>query len=142
MAGLSAARKLIASGQKVTIIDKGRGVGGRMATKHLEECGSFDHGAACFEASDHRFLRYLQSWRAQGLVERWPAQAERHVLLCAGETTPVTRQLELYAARPQMNSICKHLAQGLEIRKQTRVSCIRAAQGQWELLDETGQGMG
>ena len=142
MTGLVAARTLRDYGLPVVVFEKSRGVGGRMATKHLEECGSFDHGAACFEASDHRFLRYLQSWRAQGLVERWPAQAERHVLLCAGETTPVTRQLELYAARPQMNSICKHLAQGLEIRKQTRVSCIRAAQGQWELLDETGQGMG
>lgn len=44
MAGLSAARDLAAAGVTVTVFDKSRGVGGRLATRRTD-AGAFNHGA-------------------------------------------------------------------------------------------------
>ena len=49
MAGLTAATVLQNSAQwDVLVLDKGRGVGGRMATRRLGEGGKADHGAQYF----------------------------------------------------------------------------------------------
>ena len=142
MAGLVAARTLSDHGLSVTLLEKSRGVGGRMATRHLEAIGSFDHGAVCFQATDPRFIRYLQAWKQQGLVACWPRLPENHVQLTAGVATPLSDGVPQYVALPQMNSICKHLARGLEIRRQVRVTSLRKSGDQWELLDEAGQSQG
>jgi len=44
MAGLAAARRLTAAGQKVVLFEKSTGVGGRVATRRVEGC-ILDHGA-------------------------------------------------------------------------------------------------
>ncbi len=48
MAGLTAARHLVADGHPVAVFDKGRGIGGRLATRRAE-AGTFDHGAPIAE---------------------------------------------------------------------------------------------
>ncbi|MEM1053678.1 MAG: FAD-dependent oxidoreductase, partial [Pseudomonadota bacterium] len=51
MAGLSCGTALAAGGIDVCLLDKGRGPGGRMATRRAEIGGqavSFDHGAQYF----------------------------------------------------------------------------------------------
>ncbi len=58
VSGLIAARTLQASGVRVKVLDKGRGVGGRLATRR-SGVGVFDHGAQFFTVCDenqaHRF---------------------------------------------------------------------------------------
>ena len=44
LAGLSAANKLAKNGSNIIVIDKGRGVGGRLASRRIGEA-VFDHGA-------------------------------------------------------------------------------------------------
>ncbi|NIR36133.1 MAG: FAD-dependent oxidoreductase, partial [Actinobacteria bacterium] len=44
MAGLTAARLLTDRGADVLVVDKGRAVGGRMATRRVGDA-AFDHGA-------------------------------------------------------------------------------------------------
>jgi hypothetical protein len=44
IAGATAARRLADAGLKVRVFDKGRGVGGRMATRRIGAI-QFDHGA-------------------------------------------------------------------------------------------------
>ena len=68
--GLAASRCLQDHGLDVTVFDKSRGVGGRLATRR-EEGVAFDHGAQYFTARDSRFTRYVRSWMQQGLVEPW-----------------------------------------------------------------------
>jgi renalase len=58
MAGLSAATALAKTGASVTVLDKGRGPGGRMAARRVEIGGeqvSFDHGAQYLTARDPAF---------------------------------------------------------------------------------------
>ena len=45
MAGLTVARGAVEAGLAVQMIDKGRGLGGRLATRRAEGGLRFDHGA-------------------------------------------------------------------------------------------------
>ena len=54
ISGLLAARELSDAGWRVTVLDKGRGVGGRMATRRTGGA-RFDHGAQFFTVRDERF---------------------------------------------------------------------------------------
>ena len=60
MAGVTCARTLRQAGHKVTIFEKSRGLGGRMATR-ASAFGSFDHGAQYFTVRDPRMALALQT---------------------------------------------------------------------------------
>jgi renalase len=76
IAGLACADGLVAAGHGVTLVDKGRAPGGRMATRRVAtEAGeaSFDHGAQYFTVRDPDFRRQVMLWQADGLAAPWPA---------------------------------------------------------------------
>jgi renalase len=56
VAGLACARRLADAGLHVTVIDKGRGVGGCVATRRAGEL-LFDHGAPYARAHGGEFVR-------------------------------------------------------------------------------------
>ncbi len=70
MAGLSAARRLAAANIPVVVLDKGRGPGGRMATRRAGEA-TFDHGAQFFSAKTSDFQYFVEAAAAQGVVKEW-----------------------------------------------------------------------
>ena len=69
MAGITAARSLIAAGHNVQIFEKSRGSGGRLASKR-SDMGRVNLGAQAFSTSDPLFLEELNSWQQAGWVER------------------------------------------------------------------------
>jgi predicted NAD/FAD-dependent oxidoreductase len=76
LAGISAARVLMAQGHAVTIFDKGRGPGGRLATRRIEAEGrklQFDHGAQYLRAEGAGFAAAL----AEAGTAPWPDAARR-----------------------------------------------------------------
>ena len=76
LAGISAARALIARGHAVTIFDKGRGPGGRLATRRIEAEGrklQFDHGAQYLRAESADFASAL----TEAGTAPWPDAARR-----------------------------------------------------------------
>lgn len=72
MAGLACARALIAAGHDVRVFDKGRGVGGRIATRRADGA-SFNHGAQHATARDPGFAALIDEMRAAGVVAPWLA---------------------------------------------------------------------
>lgn len=70
ISGLLAARELQGAGWRVTVLDKGQGVGGRMATRRVEG-GTFDHGAQFFTVRDKRFRKLVEGWTEAGAAEEW-----------------------------------------------------------------------
>ncbi len=76
MAGLSCAELLDREGHDVVVFDKGRGPGGRMATRRMATPigeTSFDHGAQYFTVRDPDFARAVAEWESEGHVARWSA---------------------------------------------------------------------
>lgn len=132
MAGLLAGHRLTQAGYPVTILDKGRGVGGRMATRRVDE-GVFDHGAQYFTARDPRFITFVQEWQRLGLLKIWSQGFYSHPngLRNNGENR--------YYAAQGMTQIAKHLAQPLLVHTAQKVTQINQAEGGWQVVTETGQ---
>ena len=109
LAGLSAAQKLTDIGLNVVVIDKGQGVGGRLATRRIGEA-VFDHGAQFFTARSEPFKACIAQWIQSGVAEQWyqsyPGQPNGH---------------PRYRGTPTMSSIAKHLA-----KDQTHMQSTRA----------------
>ncbi|GAB4484683.1 MAG: NAD(P)-binding protein [Erythrobacter tepidarius] len=102
MAGLACASELSRNGAAVTVLDKGRGPGGRMAARRIELAGvtvSFDHGAQYFTARDPAFRAAVAGWEAAGVAARWPA---------AGP--------DAWVGVPGMNAPLRAMAQALDVR--------------------------
>jgi predicted NAD/FAD-dependent oxidoreductase len=82
ISGLLAADLLSANGFRVTILEKSRGVGGRMATRRFDG-GVFDHGAQFFTVRSDRFKTYVKTWTEKEIVKVWsngfpPNQQDGH----------------------------------------------------------------
>ena len=147
ISGLMAARTLQDHGLPVTVFEKSRGLGGRMATRRTDfPHASFDHGTQYFRARDQRFQRYVESWLREGLIARWPdaslGDGQRIVTMDGGKIEPLMDAEASYVGVPAMNSLCKHLANALEIKKQTRIGEIRPADSGWDLLNDEGESLG
>ena len=111
MAGVACARTLVQAGHRVTLFEKSRGFGGRMATRRTE-FGGFDHGAQYFTVRDKRFARALLT--AQSVVRPWSVSTVRvldelgHVL--ASAPPPAEPH---FVAKPGMSALVSHWAQPL-----------------------------
>ena len=122
MAGMSCGQRLSRLGHEVRLFDKGRGPGGRMATRRMEDGGTtlhFDHGAQYFTARDPRFVEQVAHWEASGVAARWAA---------AGD--------DAWVGTPAMNAPLKAMAGELGVQFGTRIEqLVRDGEG-WQLDGE------
>jgi len=126
IAGLSCARTLAQAGHRVTLLEKGSAVGGRMASCETP-FGSFDHGSQYFTVRDERFEKALAI--SPGLRKPWSATAVR-VLDQHGRIVEATLPApeSHWVAVPTMDALAQHWAQPLAaagcVEMQTRVTRI------------------
>jgi predicted NAD/FAD-dependent oxidoreductase len=113
LAGLAGARVLREAGWDVTVFDKGRGVGGRLATRRTE-FGAFDHGAQFMTVRGAAFRAFLEGTEA---AAQWSA---------SGETLG-------WVGLPGMSGAAKALAAGLEVRTGAEISALRRTAPGWRL---------
>lgn len=126
MAGLIAATELQRSGRRVLVLDKGRGVGGRMASRRIEGA-TFDHGAQFITTRDPRFAAVLEQGRRDGTVEEW----------CRGFAGGMDGHTR-WRGKPAMSALPKHLALELNLHLEVSVVALRRAGDRWRV--ETTQG--
>ncbi len=107
MSGLTAARQLLDQGHSVRVLDKGRGVGGRLATRRLSDGADgearLDHGAQFFTTRSEAFTSLVADAMSAGAVEEW----------CRGfgDGDGYPR----YRGESGMTSLAKWLAEGVQI---------------------------
>lgn len=70
ISGCSCAHALARAGHRVTVVEKGRGVGGRMATRRMEGA-RIDHGAQFFTTRDSRLQELNRNWLREKRVSEW-----------------------------------------------------------------------
>lgn len=139
ISGLALARRL-STVAEVTVFEKARGVGGRMSTRYADPF-YFDHGAQCFTARSAEFQAFLKPYMEAGSVAEWKGDV---VNLEVGKAESKRIWLEPHlVATPNMNSLCKALAVGLDLRTACEVAPLgeRDAMG-WELQDKEGKALG
>lgn len=116
MTGLACARTLALAGLKPVLFDKGRGIGGRVATRRAEGL-QFDHGAQYVTAKGVEFAGMLDGLAATGQIVAWNDGTGRPKLVGA----------------PGMSSLAKAMGEGLDIRQNAAVTRVMRANGGWLL---------
>lgn len=127
MAGLIAAAELQRAGRRVLVIDKGRGVGGRLASRRIDGA-TFDHGAQFITTRDPRFAAVLEQGRQHGAMEEW----------CRGFAGGPDGHPR-WRGRPAMSAVAKHLARELNLQLEMPVVALRSAGDRWRVETTTGR---
>lgn len=125
LAGLLAGRTLTRAGWEVALLDKGRGVGGRLATRRINDA-TFDHGAQFFTVRDPRFQAIADEWLAAGVAVEWTRG------FATNDGHP------RYRGVPGMTALAKHLAAGLNINLGERATAVRVENNHWQIQMENG----
>ena len=136
--GLLAAAPLAERGLRVVLLDKGRNVGGRLATRRVG-LGRADHGAQFFTARDERFAALVEKWRAEKLVFRWSNGWSDGSLGAGGIGDGHPR----FAVQGGMNALPQQLAaelrrQGVAIQTNVHVAAIAACADGWRVQADSG----
>ncbi|MFZ2361199.1 MAG: FAD-dependent oxidoreductase [Anaerolineae bacterium] len=133
VSGLMAAHALQAQGLTALLLDKGRSVGGRLATRRVGP-GRADHGAQFFTVRSPQFRAWVERWQAEGLVFVWSTGWSDGSLA----ETPSDGHPR-YAVRGGMNALAQHLAQGLDVRVETHVAALKPKAHGWQVVDQAGR---
>lgn len=128
LAGLACARVLADAGAKVTVFDKSRGLGGRIATRRGPQ-GGIDHGAVAVSSEagackhtphTQRFAEYLQAATVQGAAAIWP-------------------EAQGWVGMPGMSGIVKPLANGITVQVGSEVTALTRLGGGWQVGTAGGE---
>lgn len=131
MAGAACAAGLSSAGTQVTLFEKSRNVGGRMASRQadwidadgVERSVVFDHGAQCFTPVRPRFKAVMSRALAAGSVGPW------HPRVYAPRPSETGACL---VATPTMPALCRHLIAGATVHLNHTVRRLqRSADGAW-----------
>jgi renalase len=105
--GLACAQRLVQAGLNPVLFDKGRGIGGRVATRRAAGL-QFDHGAQYVTARDAGFATVLDRLAGNGAVAPWTdATGHRHRV-----------------GTPGMSALARGLGAGLDIRQGVQVAQV------------------
>jgi len=130
IAGLIAARELRRQGVRVTVLEKARGVGGRMATRRYER-GVFDHGTQYFAPASPWFQSRIHEWEKEGVAQQWFKAGQY-------EMDPRFLSTSRYRGVPAMTAIPKYLASGLDVLTSERVARLYVESDRWRVVTEAG----
>ena len=125
LSGLMAAQSLTRTGHDVTVFDKGRGVGGRLATRRIGN-STLDHGAQFFTVRSEAFRTQVDEWLAAGVVHEW----------CRGFDTEDGHPR--YAGTRGMSGIAKHLATALDVHTNTLVFSLERTDTGFTVITDDG----
>jgi renalase len=128
LAGLACAQALVRADAQVTVFDKSRGLGGRLATRRVDGA-IFDHGAQFVTARGAAFARYLEGAARVGHAAAWAPTIEP-----AARATHQGWQVGVAG----MSALVRPLARRLAIERASRVVELRRVEREWQLATAAG----
>ncbi len=129
LTGLLCGRLLLQAGYSVVLVEKSRGLGGRVATRRLAGTCA-DHGARFFEVQGPLTQQWLATLLTRGIVQPWIGTPYD---LVEGTLRPSLNCPARYGAPDGMTAIAKELSQGLEIYRGQRAATLRPEAGLWQI---------
>jgi predicted NAD/FAD-dependent oxidoreductase len=109
----------------VTVVDKGQGIGGRLASRRLrwdpdpQVIGIADYGALQFQVSDRRFQTQVDRWVEQGLLR---SEVPSNLLPSATRSPVSALAQPFYTGTASLRSFTQALSQGLTLHLKTRIT--------------------
>jgi hypothetical protein len=137
LAGIACAGGLQRAGASVLLLDKGRGVGGRAATRRWDEV-RVDHGAQYFTARGERFSGMVAGGIAEGWIKEW---CRGYPVWEAGRIVARPEGSPRYACPNGVSELPKRLATGLMVETGATVTSVRRGEANGgSYVAETGDG--
>jgi predicted NAD/FAD-dependent oxidoreductase len=137
LAGLSCGKELKKAGLNVKVVEKSAGVGGRLATRRLQDTWA-DHGAQYISVHGEVFSRFINDLQQQGIVKEWTRSVTQ--LTPEGiESSDSAWFYPRYTCPQGMTAIAKHLATGQDVLLKTRIVSVRVQDSKWYLTPESGE---
>jgi predicted NAD/FAD-dependent oxidoreductase len=123
----------------VKIFEKSRGCGGRMSVRYAENF-AFDHGAQFFTAENENFKKFLRPFLELNVVSQWMGKV---ISFKSNEVIAEKSEESYLVPSPNMNSLCKKMADGIDISLGVEIAPIflKDADG-WHLKDKSGNHLG
>ncbi|WP_027856029.1 NAD(P)/FAD-dependent oxidoreductase [Marinobacterium jannaschii] len=128
LSGTVAARYLCDHGCEVTLFDKSRGTGGRLASCRLGD-NSVDLGLPFFESAGVRFNRWLERQVEAGILSHWYPSHQ----LFNGDLIESPR---VYAATARMSALTRSLISDCHLISKKRISLVWPSREGISLRDE------
>ncbi len=122
IAGLTAGRELAKAGHDVTVIEKSRGLGGRLATRYTGDNLEYklDHGTPYFTTKSPEFSGFVSELLDKKLVKIWDDTNWQYDGVQLLDTRPNSTEKIKYIAIDGMNRIGKYLARWVDVMSETR----------------------
>lgn len=111
LSGVACARELQAAGVPVRLVDRGRRVGGRMASRRLDD-RYVDLGASYFTVEDPGFGAVVDDWESRGLARAW---TDTFTVLEPGAEPERKTGAVRWGATGGLRSLVEDLAEGLDV---------------------------
>lgn len=135
MAGLVCAQQLTQAGYSVRVVEKSRGLGGRVATRRLHGTCA-DHGTCYLKPKGELFSRFVELLSDRNILEVWTEVVSEYT--ADGSISQPPSRSPRYVAPEGMSAVAKFLAQGLDILLNQRVVAITATpENSWRLTLES-----
>ena len=129
VAGVTCSWHLKTHGFHPTIFEKSRGIGGRLATRRMDDGVAFDHGAQFITARSAAFQRTVDQALETGTAECWHPRSRNG---------PDAKAADWIVGTPAMNAMIKPLALGIDIRLSTEVTTIEREGDGWHVRADSG----
>jgi renalase len=134
LSGLACARALADAGRPVVVLERSRGVGGRCATRRLEE-QPVDLGPAFLHGRDPDFVAALDA--VPGALPGWPVALSGAGRPCQPHAFAPGERRVAFAGG--ITAFPKRLAAGLDVRLRTEVAGLEPATGGLRLRLAAGE---
>ncbi len=131
VAGSIAARTLADHGHRVTLLDKGRGPGGRLSTRRRDDV-HFDHGCQVLRLRGELRHELTRSWIDDGVVAPWSPRVRTADGRVATPSDP------WFVGMPGMNGLVRHLQADLRVRFSAEVAALTRDDDGWTVRDADG----
>ena len=141
MAGSTVAHELSSHVSKITVFEKSRGVGGRMATRRIAPF-AFDHGAQFFTSQSEAFGELLLNSKANSQFANWEtshAIYKKTQLLKIESWGPSNHH---YVCLPHMNSLIKYLLSTVAVHCNQQIVEILRKNEQWAIYNQEKELLG
>ncbi|MBN2730963.1 MAG: FAD-dependent oxidoreductase [Balneolaceae bacterium] len=119
LSGLIAGEKLARAGHDVTLIEKSRELGGRLATHRIDD-DFFDYGVPFLTAQNRKFQSFIDELQSKDLLYQWADSFPLYDGSQLHSINPNRPKAAYYAGKDGLNRVAENLKRWIDIKSEEK----------------------